>query len=47
MNDYGWPFLLVAGAGLVVLGYLLTAGKAEHVIERRSGFDRRSASPLR
>lgn len=45
--NYDWVFLLVGGAGVVVLGYLVKAPKEEAFLERRSGFDRRSASPLR
>lgn len=45
---YDWIFLLVGGLGLIGLGYLLKSGiPEEHLIERRSGLDRRSASPLR
>ena len=45
---YDWIFLLVGGLGLIGLGYLLKSRiPEEHLIERRSGLDRRSASPLR
>lgn len=44
---YDWLFLLVGGAGAIALGYVVKASKDEASIERRSGFDRRSASPLR
>ena len=45
---YDWLFLLVGGLGFIGLGYLLKSRiPEEHLIERRSGLDRRSASPLR
>ena len=45
---YDWLFLLVGGLGFIALGFLLKSREPmEHLIERRSGFDRRSASPLR
>jgi uncharacterized membrane protein len=44
---YDWLFLLIGGVGLVALGYAVKASKEEPVVERRSGLDRRSASPLR
>ena len=44
---YDWLFLLVGGLGLMAIGHAVKASKAQPVTERRSGFDRRSASPLR
>jgi len=44
---YDWLFLLVGGVGIMALGYIVKAAKEEPAIERRSGYDRRSASPLR
>ena len=43
-----WGFLLVGGAGFVVLGLLLRgAAPAAPTLERRSGSDRRSGSMVR
>ena len=42
----GW-LLFSVGAGFTLLGLLLVRTTYEPIIERRSGSDRRSASPLR
>ena len=39
--------VFASGLGFVLLGALILWMRQEHFIERRSGFDRRSASPLR
>ena len=44
---YDWIFILVGGVGVIALGYAVKAAREETLIERRSGLDRRSASPLR
>ena len=44
---YDWLFLLIGGIGFIAVGYVVKAAKDEALIERRSGVDRRSASPLR
>ena len=45
--SYDWLLLLIGGIGAIALGYVIRASKEEALVERRSGFDRRSASPLR
>ena len=39
--------IFASGLGFVLLGALLLWMREEHFIERRSGFDRRSGSPVR
>jgi uncharacterized membrane protein len=39
--------IFASGLGFVLLGALLLLMREEHFIERRSGFDRRSGSPVR
>ena len=47
-HDIGRDWLLFGtGVGFVVLGWVLRRLQDHSFIERRSGFDRRSASPLR
>ena len=47
-HDLGSDWLLFGtGVGFVILGVVLTRMRDESFIERRSGLDRRSASPLR
>jgi uncharacterized membrane protein len=47
-HDLSADWLLFGtGVGFVLLGVILKRMREEHFVERRSGFDRRSASPLR
>jgi len=47
-HDLSGDWLLFGvGAGFTLLGLLLVRMQPEPVIERRTGYDRRSASPLR
>ena len=47
-HDLGGDWLLLAvGAGFTLLGIALVRSRPEPSIERRTGYDRRSASPLR
>ena len=39
--------VFAAGLGFVLLGFLLSRMRDEHIIERRSGAERRSGSPVR
>jgi uncharacterized membrane protein len=39
--------VFASGLGFVLLGILLTRMRDEHFIERRTGYDRRSGSPVR
>src|SRR5581483_4048995 len=39
--------VFASGLGFVLLGTLLSRMRDEHLIERRSGYDRRSGSPVR
>jgi uncharacterized membrane protein len=41
-----WP-VFATGVGFVFLGFVLSRMRDEHIIERRSGYDRRSDSPVR
>lgn len=42
-----WFFVLIAGTGVLAAGAALASMRHGHSIERRSGAERRSASPLR
>ena len=44
---YDWVIFVAGGLGFIALGLFVKAVPAEAIIERRSGYDRRSASPLR
>ena len=47
-HDLGKEWLVFAtGLGFVLLGALVSRMRDEHLIERRSGADRRSGSPVR
>jgi len=47
-HDLGTEWLVFAsGLGFALLGVLLAWLREEHFIERRSGYDRRSGSPVR
>jgi uncharacterized membrane protein len=47
-HDLAKDWLVFAsGLGFVLLGTLLSRMRDEHLIERRSGYDRRSDSPVR
>jgi hypothetical protein len=39
--------IFATGMGFVLLGVMLIWARAEPLIERRSGYDRRSGSPVR
>jgi uncharacterized membrane protein len=39
--------VFATGLGFVLLGFILSRMRDEHVIERRSGYERRSGSPIR
>jgi uncharacterized membrane protein len=47
-HDLANEWLVFAtGIGFVFLGFVLSSMRDEHIVERRSGFDRRSDSPVR
>jgi hypothetical protein len=39
--------VFATGLGFLLLGFLLSRMRDEHLIERRSGYERRSDSPVR
>jgi uncharacterized membrane protein len=39
--------VFATGLGFVLLGFILSRMRDEHIIERRSGYERRSGSPVR
>jgi len=47
-HDLAREWLVFAsGAGFVLVGVIVSRMRDEHIIERRSGYDRRSGSPVR
>ncbi len=47
-HDLAQEWLVFAtGLGFLLLGFLLSRMRDEHLIERRSGYERRSDSPVR
>lgn len=47
-HDLATEWLVFAtGVGFVFLGLVVSRMREEHIIERRSGYDRRSGSPVR
>ena len=47
-HDLADQWLVFAtGLGFVLLGFILSRMREEHIIERRSGYERRSDSPVR